>query len=401
MNADEFSTNIINIGGVEIGADRRIAVQSMTKTDTRDVAATAAQIRALADVGCDIVRMSVLDMAAATAIGEIRRALAEETGAGIGAGVGAGTRAGTGAVGVPLVADIHFDHRLALESIRQGVDKVRINPGNIGDRSRVKEVADAARERGVPIRIGVNGGSLDRELARKYGGVTAEALVESALTQAEVLNMCGFYDIVVSIKSSDVFLTVEACRLFHSKKTGIPQHIGITEAGTATSGIVKSTIGLYDMLREGIGDTLRISLTGDPVEEVIAAKTLMQTLGQANIGRTGGSGGFGEGVGAHGGGARIGGIELISCPTCGRCKTDITGFINEIERRLHGIRTDKHIKVAVMGCAVNGPGEARGADVGVAGGDGRALIFKHGEPLYQVPESELVDALFRELMSIV
>ncbi|MCL2060754.1 MAG: (E)-4-hydroxy-3-methylbut-2-enyl-diphosphate synthase [Oscillospiraceae bacterium] len=379
----KINTNIVKIGDIEIGADRRIAVQSMTKTDTRDAAATAEQIRELALAGCDIVRMSVPDMAAAAAVGPIRRMAGEG-----------------GAPSVPLVADIHFDHRLALESIRQGIDKVRINPGNIGDRSRVKEVADAARERRVPIRIGVNGGSLDKELLGKYGGVTAEALVESAIMQADALNMCGFYDIVVSIKASDVFLTVEACRLFHSKNTGIPQHIGITEAGTATSGLVKSTIGLYDLLRDGIGDTLRISLTGDPVEEVIAAKTLLHTLGQAGIGRTGGRGGASGGeIGESRG--EYGGIELISCPTCARCKTDIVSKINGIERKLHSIKTGKHIKVAVMGCAVNGPGEARGADVGVAGGDGKALIFKHGEPQYQVPESEIADALFKELMSIV
>ena len=350
-------TNIVKIGSIEIGAGRPIAIQSMTKTDTRDIAATINQIRELKTIGCDIIRMAIVDMEAAAAVGEIRRAIGTET---------------------PLVADIHFDYRLALECIRQGIDKIRINPGNIGDRDRVRQVAAAAKERGVPIRIGVNGGSLDKALLRKYGGAaTAEALVESAVEQADVLNMCGFYDIVVSLKSSDVFLTVEACRLFHKQNTGIPQHIGITETGTIISGLVKSTIGLYELLRDGIGDTLRISLTGDPVDEVIAAKTLMQTL-------TGN-----------------GGIDLISCPTCGRCKLNIADIINKLERRLQGIRTDKHITVAVMGCAVNGPGEARRADIGVAGGDGRAMLFKFGEPQYYISESTLADTLINEIMTYV
>ena len=351
-------TNKILIGNVAIGAGSPIAIQSMTNTDTRDAKATVNQIFELRDAGCDIVRVSIADMESARVIGEIRRA-----------------------IDIPLVADIHFDHRLALECIRQGVDKIRINPGNIGDRARVKQVADAARERNIPIRIGVNGGSLDRELIKKYGNATAEALVESAVMQAESLNMCGFYNIVVSIKSSDVFLTVEACRRFHEKNTGIPQHIGITETGTLTSGLVKSTIGIYELLRSGIGDTIRVSLTGDPTEEVIAAKTLLRTMGKASN-------------------AARGGVELISCPTCGRCRIDLIGAANEIERRIRMIKTDKHIKAAVMGCSVNGPGEARGADVGIAGGNGKAVLFKHGVPLYQVPESDLADTLINEIISI-
>jgi (E)-4-hydroxy-3-methylbut-2-enyl-diphosphate synthase len=357
-----MNTGIVRIGGVEIGSDRPVAIQSMTKTDTRDVAATVCQINELAAAGCEIVRVSVADMEAAHAVGEIRRA-----------------------VKIPLAADIHFDYRLALESIRQGVDKVRINPGNIGDRLRVKQVADAARERGIPIRIGVNGGSLDAVLFHKYGGVTAEALVESAVDQADMLSMCGFNDIVVSIKTSDVYLTVEACRLFHEKKTGIPQHIGITEAGAVISGLVKSTVGMYELLSSGIGDTIRISLSGDPVGEVIAAKTLLQTMAGANIGKI----------------RQTGGVELISCPTCGRCRINITGIINEIERRTSMIHTNRHIKVAVMGCAVNGPGESRGADVGITGGDGKALLFKKGVPQYQVPESDLVETLIKEIHTLI
>ena len=358
-------TNTIRIGNVEIGAGKPVAIQSMTKTDTRDSAATLSQIHELKEFGCDIVRAAVPDMEAAAAIGAIRRS-----------------------AGVPLVADIHFDYRLALECIRQGVDKVRINPGNIGDRARVKQVADAARERGIPIRVGVNGGSLDKAVLAKHGAATAGALVESALRQAEELNLCGFYDIVVSIKSSDVFGTVEACRLFDAKGTGIPQHIGLTEAGTPTSGLVKSTVELYELLRGGIGDTLRVSLTGDPVEEVIAAKTLLKLV-------------HSEGGRLPGAPERAGGIELVSCPTCGRCKTDVVRVAREVERRINKIQTSKIVKVAVMGCAVNGPGEARAADVGVACGDGKALLFKRGEPQYQVPEPELVEALMREVGSLL
>jgi len=359
-------TNIVKIGAVEIGGGRPVAVQSMTNTDTRDVASTVKQIRELEDAGCDIVRFAVPDMEAAAAAGEIRRG-----------------------VSAPLVADIHFDYRLALECIRQGIDKVRINPGNIGDRSRVKAVADAARERGIPIRIGVNGGSLDKDMLEKYGKITPEALAESALSQAEILNMCGFYDIVVSIKSSDVFMTVEACRLFDEKKTGIPQHIGVTESGTATPGLVKSAIGIYELLRLGIGDTARVSLTSDPIDEVIAAKAILRTFNEMN----GGGGVDGAGSGAPG-------IEIISCPTCGRCRIDLIGAAKEIERRICKIKTGRHIKVAVMGCAVNGPGEARGADIGIAGGDGDALLFKRGKPLRKIAESDIVDALIKEIQSI-
>ena len=359
-------TNTVRIGDVEIGARNPVAIQSMTNTDTRDAASTLAQIHELKSAGCDIVRVAVPDMAAAAAIGEIRRS----------------------AAGIPLVADIHFDYRLALECIRQGIDKIRINPGNIGDRQRVKQVADAARERGIPIRIGVNGGSLSKEIMQKYGAVTTEALVASALAQAEELNACGFYDIVVSIKASDVFLTVDACRLFDQKNTGIPQHIGITESGTVAAGLVKSTIGLCDLLRDGIGDTVRISLTGDPADEVVAARTLLRTIGGSGHGRYGNARPYPSK-----------GVELVSCPTCGRCRIDVIRVAREVERQTSGIQTGRNIKVAIMGCAVNGPGEARDADIGIAGGDGKALLFKHGEPQYQVPEPDLVSTLMKEIQA--
>ena len=366
-------TRLIKIGSVEIGADRPIAIQSMTKTDTRDVSATIGQIAELREAGCDIVRVAVADMEAAAATGKIK--------------------AGGG---LPLVADIHFDYRLALECVRQGVDKIRINPGNIGDRSRVKTVADAAKARGIPIRIGVNGGSLDKELYVKYGGVTAEALVESAVRQAEELGMCGFYDTVVSIKASDVFLTVEACRLFDKKNTGIPQHVGITETGIPTAGLVKSAIGIFELLRDGVGDTIRVSLTGDPVGEVAAAKTLLQTLGNY----------FNQYINnASGMAARYigytGGVELISCPTCGRCRVNMIGLVKEIDRRVSKIKTYKHIKAAVMGCAVNGPGEAREADVGVACGDGNAVLFKRGIKMYSIPENAIIDTLINEINTLL
>ena len=348
-------TNLIRIGGVEIGAGRPVAIQSMTTTDTRDVASTVSQIKRLQEAGCEIARIAVPDMEAAAATAKIRRS-----------------------IDIPLVADIHFDYRLALECIRLGIDKVRINPGNIGDRSRVKQVADAARERGVPIRIGVNGGSLDRELLRKYGRVTAESLCESAVNQADMLNMCGFYDVVVSIKASGVFMTVDACLLFDARRTGIPQHVGLTESGTPTAGLVKSTITLYELLRQGVGDTLRVSLTGDHVEEVIAAKTLLRTLGRHENG-----------------------IEIVSCPTCGRCKVDLVSVVRDVERVVSRIKTDKYIKVAIMGCAVNGPGEARDADVGVACGDGRALLFKHGEKMYPIPPPELAATLLHEITALL
>ena len=350
-------TRLIRIGNVEIGAGRPVAIQSMTKTDTRDVAATIKQIEEMADAGCEIVRLAVVDAEAAAAVKVIKRAVGS----------------------VPLVADIHFDYRLALECIKHGIDKIRINPGNIGDAARVKAVADAAKERGIPIRVGVNGGSLEKKLYEKYGGLTAEALAESALLQAELLRNCGFDDIVVSIKSSDVFMTVNACRVFHRLNTGIPQHIGITEAGGPVSGLVKSTIGLYDLLKDGIGDTIRVSLTADPVEEIVAAKALLRAV-------------FGN--------KYANGVEMVSCPTCGRCRTDMANIARRVERLAANIHTNKRIKVAVMGCAVNGPGEAREADVGVSCGDGKALLFKHGVQQYQIPENEIFDVLYNEILEL-
>jgi (E)-4-hydroxy-3-methylbut-2-enyl-diphosphate synthase len=327
----------------------------MTNTRTADVEGTVRQIKSLEAAGCDIVRLAVPDMESAGAIPAIRRA-----------------------VDAPLVADIHFDYRLALECIRNGIDKVRINPGNIGGADNVRALAAAAKERGVPIRVGVNSGSLERGLLEKYGGVTAEALAESALLQAEMLNLCGFYDIVVSMKAPDAFMTAEACRLFAKKGAGIPQHIGVTEAGTVLAGSIRSAIGISALLRDGIGDTLRVSLTGDPVQEVIAGREILDTLGLLP-----------------------GGIRLISCPTCGRCRYDLISVANEVERRIAAIRTDRRITVAVMGCAVNGPGEARDADIGIAGGVGKAVLFKHGRLVCDVPEDRLADTVMHEIESLL
>jgi (E)-4-hydroxy-3-methylbut-2-enyl-diphosphate synthase len=338
-------------GAVGIGGAHAISVQSMANTDTADIAATIAQIKALEAAGCDIARIAVPDMEAAAAIPAIKRGIS-----------------------IPLVADIHFDCRLALESIKNGIDKVRINPGNIGGEDNVRKLAQAARARGIPIRVGVNAGSLERAVMEKHGGASAQALAESAAAQAEMLNRFGFYDIVVSLKSSDVFLAVDACRLFAKMGTGLPQHIGMTEAGTEVIGSVRSAIGISSLLRDGVGDTVRVSLTGDPVQEVLAAREILQTLG-----------------------LQKGGVRLVSCPTCGRCKYDLIGVANEVGRRVGAIRTDRSITVAVMGCAVNGPGEAREADVGVAGGIGKAVLFKRGELVCQIPEDRIVEALMDEI----
>ena len=347
-------TNEVFIRGIGIGSSNRITVQSMTNTKTADVAATIAQIKKLEEVGCDIVRLAIPDMAAASAIAQIRK-LTE----------------------MPLVADIHFDHRLAIACIENGIDKVRINPGNIGDREGVRKVAIAAREWGIPIRIGVNSGSLDKNIFQKYNGVTADGLVESAMLQADMLRQFDFEDIVISIKATDIFLTVEACTLL-SQKTMYPQHIGMTESGTPITGTVKSAIGISRLLQDGVGDTVRVSLTGDPVTEVIAAKEILSTLGISK-----------------------GGIELISCPTCGRCNIDIIQTAQEIEQHIRKIKTTKRFKVAVMGCAVNGPGEAREADVGIAGGIGKALFFRKGEPQYSVPEDKVVSTLLQEIENLI
>ena len=345
-------TRQISIGDVKIGGGAPISVQSMTNTKTTDTNATVAQIKALVDAGCDIVRVAVPDMSAAENIYNIKSQ-----------------------VDVPLVADIHFDYRLALKAIEQGIDALRINPGNIGDEERVKAVVEAAKIRNIPIRIGVNAGSLDKKLLAKYGKVTAEALVESALEHIRILEKLNFYDIKISLKAHDVPLTLDAYRLM-SETVDYPLHLGITEAGTVNTGIIKSAVGIGALLAEGIGDTFRISLTGDPVNEVKVANEILKALGLKEYGPT-----------------------LISCPTCGRCNIDLPSIAEKVEQRLSGIT--KPIKVAVMGCVVNGPGEARDADIGIAGGKGEGLVFRKGEVINKVPEDKLVDALFEELDKII
>ena len=345
-------TRQISIGDVKIGGGAPISVQSMTNTKTTDTNATVAQIKALVDAGCDIVRVAVPDMSAAENIYNIKSQ-----------------------VDVPLVADIHFDYRLALKAIEQGIDALRINPGNIGDEERVKAVVEAAKTRNIPIRRGVNAGSLDKKLLAKYGKVTAEALVESALEHIRILEKLNFYDIKISLKAHDVPLTLDAYRLM-SETVDYPLHLGITEAGTVNTGIIKSAVGIGALLAEGIGDTFRISLTGDPVNEVKVANEILKALGLKEYGPT-----------------------LISCPTCGRCNIDLPSIAEKVEQRLSGIT--KPIKVAVMGCVVNGPGEARDADIGIAGGKGEGLVFRKGEVINKVPEDKLVDALFEELDKLI
>lgn len=342
-------TKQIHVGRVPVGGGAPIAVQSMTNTDTRDAAATLRQIGALADAGCDIVRCAVPDLEAAHALGEI----CEKS-------------------PIPVVADIHFDYRLALESMAAGVHKVRINPGNIGSDDRVRAVANEAARRGVPIRIGVNSGSVEKEILARFGGPTPEAMVESALYHVSLLNKFDFDDICISIKSSSVPYTMRAYQLMH-EKTDYPLHLGVTEAGTEYMGTVKSAAGIGGLLALGIGDTIRVSLTDDPVKEIYAAKAILKAVGLNDDG-----------------------INVVSCPTCGRTRIDLIGIAKEVEQRclaIHG----KKLKVAVMGCAVNGPGEAREADLGIAGGDGVGLIFRKGEIIKKVPQTELVDALMAEI----
>ena len=338
----------MNIGGVTIGGGADITIQSMCNTATEDVAATVAQILRLEQAGCQIIRVAVPTMAAAAAIGRIKKA-----------------------IHIPLVADIHFDYKLALRCAAEGVDKIRINPGNIGAQERVRAVAEACRDHHIPIRIGVNGGSLEKPLLAKYGGVTAQALVDSAMGHVRLLNDCGFDDICLSVKCSHVPTNMAAYTLL-SRETDYPLHLGVTEAGTPRLGVLKSAIGIGGLLCQGVGDTIRVSLTADPVEEVAAAKRILQAAG-----------------------IRKSGPDLISCPTCGRTKYDMIPIAREVERRLQGCT--KPITVAVMGCAVNGPGEARSADVGIAGGDGEGLLFRKGEVLYKVPQDKLVDALMAEI----
>lgn len=338
----------IKVGAVPVGGGAPIAIQSMCNTKTADAAATVAQIHALEAAGCEIVRVAVPDMAAADTVGAIRRA-----------------------IGIPLVADIHFDYKLALRCVEQGVDKIRINPGNIGSHDRVRAVADACREHGIPIRIGVNGGSLEKDLLEKYGGVTAEALVESAMGHVHLLQACHFDDICLSVKCSSVPVNMKAYQML-SERTDYPLHLGVTEAGTPGMGIIKSAIGIGGLLCQGVGDTIRVSLTADPVEEIYAAKRILAAAGIRRMGP-----------------------NLIACPTCGRTGYDMIPIAEEVERRLQGCT--KPITVAVMGCVVNGPGEARAADVGVAGGQGEGLVFRRGEILYKVPQERLVDALMEEI----
>jgi len=338
-------TKKIMVGSVPVGGGAPVTIQSMTNTPTNDVEATVEQIKKLQTAGCQIVRVAVPDMAAAKAVGAIRERIS-----------------------LPLVVDIHFDYKLALEAIEAGADKVRINPGNIGDESRVKAVADACRRKNIPIRIGVNGGSLEKPLLAKYGGVTPEAMVESAFGHIALLNRFDFDDICVSLKSSSVPVTMAAYRLM-SERSNYPLHLGVTEAGTPKMGILKSAVGIGGMLALGIGDTIRVTLTADPVEEIYAARDILKAVG-----------------------LRREGPELISCPTCGRTKIDLIALANEVERRLVNVK--KPITVAVMGCVVNGPGEASAADVGIAGGDGVGILFREGKLVRKVPQEKLVDELF-------
>ena len=341
-------TKTVQIGDRVIGGGNPILIQSMTNTKTENVAATVEQIRRLTAVGCDIIRCAVPTMEAAEAIKEIKKQIS-----------------------IPLVADIHFDYRLAIAAIENGADKIRINPGNIGSEDRVKAVVDAAKERNIPIRVGVNSGSLEKDLVEKYHGVTAEGIVESALDKVNLIEDMGYDNLVISIKSSDVLMCVKAHELI-ADQTAHPLHVGITEAGTIISGNIKSAIGLGLILNQGIGDTIRVSLTGDPLEEIKSAKLILRTLG-----------------------IRKGGVEVVSCPTCGRTRIDLIGLANQVENMVAEYPLD--IKVAVMGCVVNGPGEAKEADIGVAGGVGEGLIIKHGEIYKKVPEEELLPALRYEL----
>lgn len=342
-------TRQISVGSVQVGGGAPVSVQSMTNTDTRDAQATLEQIRALAAAGCDIVRCAVPDQAAARAL----EVICEQS-------------------PIPVVADIHFDYRLALDAIAAGVDKIRLNPGNIGGEDRVKAVVQAARARNIPIRIGVNSGSVEKSILAKYGAPTPEALVESALYHASLLEKFDFYDICLSMKSSSVPYTMRAYQLAH-EQTNYPLHLGVTEAGTEYMGTVKSAAGIGGLLALGIGDTIRVSLTDDPVKEIYAAQAILKAVGLNDDG-----------------------VNVVSCPTCGRTRIDLIGIAKEVEQRVAGIH-GKKLKVAVMGCAVNGPGEAREADLGIAGGDGVGLIFRKGEILRKVPQEELVDALLQEI----
>ena len=341
-------TKVVKIGDRVIGGGNPILIQSMTNTRTEDIKATVEQIHRLTEAGCEIIRCTVPTKEAAEAIKEIKKQIT-----------------------IPLVADIHFDYKMAIAAMENGADKIRINPGNIGSLDRIKAVVDTARERNIPIRVGVNSGSLEKELVEKYHGVTAEGIVESALDKVKIIEDLGYDNLVISIKSSDVLMCVKAHELI-SSQTDYPLHVGITESGTLTSGNIKSSIGLGLILHQGIGDTIRVSLTGDPIEEIKSAKLILRTLG-----------------------LRKGGIEVVSSPTCGRTQIDLIGLANRVENLVAGYPLD--IKVAVMGCVVNGPGEAKEADLGVAGGIGEGLLIKHGQVVKKMPEEELLPALKYEL----
>lgn len=342
------NTKVVKIGNRMIGGGNPILIQSMTNTHTEDVEATVAQIKALTKAGCEIIRCTVPTKEAALAIKEIKKQIE-----------------------IPLVADIHFDYKMAIMAMENGADKIRINPGNIGGTDKIKAVVDVAKERNIPIRVGVNSGSLEKELIEKYGGVTAEGIVESALDKVKIIEDLGYDNLVVSIKSSDVMMCVKAHELI-AKQTNHPLHVGITESGTIFSGSIKSSIGLGLILNQGIGDTIRVSLTDDPVREIEAAKLILKTLG-----------------------LRKGGIEVVSCPTCGRTRINLIDLAGKVEKMVSGYDLD--LKLAVMGCVVNGPGEAKEADFGIAGGDGCGVLIKHGEIIKKVPEEELLDTLRYEL----
>ena len=344
------NTKVIHIGDVAIGGNNPVAIQSMCNTKTEDVKATVEQILKLEAAGCEIIRVAIPTMEAAEAVREIKKQ-----------------------IHIPLVGDIHFDYRLAIAAVKNGIDKIRINPGNIGSSDRVKAVVDECKSRNIPIRVGVNSGSLEKPIIEKYGHVTAEGIVESALDKVRMIEALDYDNIVISIKSSDVLMCVKAHELI-AKQTHYPLHVGSTEAGTVLSGNIKSSVGLGIILHEGIGNTIRVSLTGDPVEEIKSAKLILKTLG-----------------------LKKGGIEVVSCPTCGRTKIDLIGLANQVENMVQDIDLD--IKVAVMGCVVNGPGEAKEADIGIAGGIGEGLLIKHGEIIKKVPEDMLLETLRHELLN--
>lgn len=349
QDGHRMRTRTVHIGDRIIGGGNPVLIQSMTNTRTEDVKATVEQIHRLEKAGCEIIRCTVPTMDAALAINKIRKEIS-----------------------IPLVADIHFDYKMAVAAIENGADKIRINPGNIGGRKKVAEVVKAAKERSIPIRVGVNSGSLEKELVEKYGGVTAQGIVESALDKVGMIEELGYDNLVISIKSSDVMMCIKAHEIL-AEKTDYPLHVGITESGTLLSGNIKSGVGLGIILYQGIGDTVRVSLTGDPVEEIKSAKLILRTLG-----------------------LRKGGIEVVSCPTCGRTKIDLIGLANQVEQMVEDIPLD--IKVAVMGCGVNGPGEAKEADIGIAGGIGEGLLIKKGKIIKKVPEEQLLSVLKEELL---